>query len=158
MMNRKKTVQYGFRAYGLMMATGIVLVFVPEGAMVRIGTLCGLPPFEVTPVFEYMGRGLAFVAFLFGLLMFYFACHLAEQARLIRFVGWGALGSVPVAVFIHAASETPLWWGVGDVVGLLILCALCLAAPEGEGAEEPGRGDRDASRRAAETAERAEEH
>ena len=132
MMKRKKLVQYGFTAYGIVMATGIVFVFIPRDAMVRIGTLCRLPGFEVTPVFEYMARGLSFVAFLAGLLMFYFARNLSEQARSIRLAGWTALASIPVAIFIHASARTPLWWGVGDVVGLLALCALCFLSPKDE--------------------------
>ena len=137
MMKRKKIVQYGFMAYGIVMATGILFVFMPQDAMVRIGTLCRLPRFEVTPVFEYMARGLSFGAFLFGLLMFYFAAHLSEQTRLIRFVGWTALASVPVAIFIHTSAHTPLWWEVGDIVGLLALCMLCLLCPKGKESEQP---------------------
>ena len=130
MMKRKKMIQYGLTIYGIVMATGIVFVFLSRDMMVRIGTLCGLPPFEVTPVFEYMARGLSFVCFLLGLLLLYLAFNLSEQGRLIRFVGWTALASVPVVIFIHVSAQTPLWWGAGDVVGLLILWILCLLAPK----------------------------
>lgn len=124
-MKKGKLIRYGFIAYGVMMASGIVFVFLPQEIMVRIASLCHLPPFEITPVFEYMARGLSLVAFLFGLLMFYFAFHLNEQAHLIGLVGWSALALIPFAIWIHVMAQTPLWWKAGDVMGLACLWALC---------------------------------
>jgi len=127
-MKRIDAIRYGFIGYGLVMATGIIFVFIPASDMVRIGMLCDLPPFEITPVFEYMARGLSFVAFLSGLLMFYFAFHLAEQQRLIRLIGWTALAALPVIVWIHIEVETPAWWLAGDVLGVVLLWLLCFLA------------------------------
>lgn len=123
-MKRLNLIRYGSMAYGLMMASAVVFVFIPQDTMVHIGAVCHLPPFEITPVFEYMARGLALMAFLFGLLMFYFAFHLSEQIRLISLLGWTALGLIPVAIWIHVMAQTPLWWRAGDTIGLLILWLL----------------------------------
>ncbi len=125
-MKSKNLIRSGFVVYGLLMASGIVVVFVPQSVMLRIGTLCQLPSFEITPVFEYMARGLSLSAFLFGLLMLYFAFHLSEEARLINLVGWAALSLIPVVIWIHAIIPTPWWWKAGDITGLAILWILCI--------------------------------
>ena len=128
-MTKQTVSKSGFIIYSLVMISGIFFVFIPQDFMVAIGEYCQLPKFVVTPVFEYMARGLSYAAFLIGLLLMYFAFHLNEQARLIRFVGWVALASIPVAIFIHIVSQTPLWWSVGDTSGLIILCILCFLTP-----------------------------
>jgi len=124
-MKKLESIQIGFMVYGLVMASGMVFVFVPRETMVQIGNRFHLPPFEITPVFEYMARGLSFTAFLGGLLMFYLAFHLAEELRLIRLIGWTALAALPVIVWVHLASNTPLWWFGGDLLGILLLWVLC---------------------------------
>ena len=127
-MRTTTILKYGFIAYGMVMVSGIVTVFIPDDMMVFIGEQFDLPAFEVTPVFEYMARGLSLVSFLFGLLMFYFAFHPLEQAELIICVGWVSFALVPIIFFIHVVSQTPLLWAVGDIAGLLILWILCMQA------------------------------
>ena len=126
-----------FVVYGLFTACGIFFVFIPDEMMVRIGEAFGLPPFEVTPVFEYMARGMSSLCFLVGALLVYCGLHLGESARLIRFLGWIALASLPAAVFIHAVTPTPAWWKAGGIVAVALLCVMCFAVPvtDAEGGE-----------------------
>ncbi|KPK75924.1 MAG: hypothetical protein AMJ79_09100 [Phycisphaerae bacterium SM23_30] len=128
--------------YGLMMAGAFFLIFIPNRAMIRISSYCGLPAFEVTPIFEYLARGMAALCFMFGVLLIYIGLHLAQHLKLVRFLGWFALLTLPLVVFIHAKVSTPFWWKVGDIAGVLLLCLLCLAAPKSlQNSQSPGDGE-----------------
>lgn len=129
---RKTLLRLGFLLFGLLMATGIIFVFIPREAMVSIGKLYNLPPFEVTPVFDYMARCLSFTAFLAGVGMIYAAFHLAELSRMLRFAGWVTIASIPIIVWIHACAGLPRWWLVGDLIGLAIFAGLCFLVPQTE--------------------------
>jgi len=129
-MQKAGILKYGFLIYGAIMATGILFVFIPDEAMISIGKHFNLPPFEVTPIFEYMARGLSLVSFIFGLLMFHLAFHPVEQKHLITRIGHGSLALLPVIIWIHLASHTPLKWAAGDVIGLIVLWALCHQAKD----------------------------
>ncbi len=128
-MNRQKILSICFVVYGLIMASAIFFVFIPNENMVSIGRWFGLPHFEVTTVFEYMARGMSSVCFLAGMILLYIGLHFQEHLRLVRFIGWLALLSVPMVIFMHAKMLTPIWWKAGDITGVLLLCFMCFATP-----------------------------
>jgi hypothetical protein len=64
--------------------------------------------------------------------MIYAAFHLAELARFIRFLGWFALASFPLVVWIHVCAGLPRWWLAGDLTGLAIFAGLCFLVPQTE--------------------------
>lgn len=119
-----------FILYGIMMTSAIISVFMPNSTMVRVGECCKLPPFKITPVFEYMARGLSFLSFLFGVVMFYLAFHLDQERKFIRFMGWVAVVSIPVAAFVHLKIDFPWWFMAGDIAGLISLIILCFFVPK----------------------------
>lgn len=129
MTTKEKIVKNCFILYGIMMATGVPFVFIPNSAMVSIGEWCKLPAFEITPVFEYMARGMSFLSFLFGVVMFYLAFHLEEERKFIRFMGWVGVCSILVAAFVHLKIDFPWWFKVGDLAGLISLIILCFLVP-----------------------------
>ena len=129
-MKRLRILQVCFVVYGLVMATAIFFVFIPNETMIRIGRYFNLPYFEVTTVFEYMARGMSSICFLVGMILIYVGLQLQQYARLVRFLGWLALVSLPMIVFIHAKLATPFWWKVGDVAGVFLLCLMCFAVPK----------------------------
>ena len=127
-MKRPRILRICFVVYGLVMATAVFFVFIPNESMIRIGRYFDLPHFEITTVFEYMARGMSSACFLAGMLLIYVGLHLQEYARLVRFWGWMALLSLPMIVFIHVKLATPFWWKAGDVAGVFLLVLMCFAA------------------------------
>jgi len=128
-MNYLKTLRICFVIYGLAVSTAIIFVFIPNSAMIRIGDYFDLPEFEVSPVFEYLARGMSSLCFMFGVLLIYLGLYLQQYAPLVRLLGWLALVSIPMIVFIHGKIDTPFWWKAGDVFGVSLLCVLCLLTP-----------------------------
>ena len=126
---RQKILRLCFVVYGLFMSTAVIFVFIPNESMVWIGAYFGLDDFEITTVFEYMARGMSSLCFLVGMLLIYIGLHLRSCARLVRFLGWLALVSIPMVLFIHLKLATPFWWKAGDTGGVLLLCLMCWATP-----------------------------
>lgn len=137
-MMRFRLLRCGFVVYGVVMATAIVFVFLPNAGMAWIGRTLALPPFEVTPVFEYMARGMSALCFLAGVFFIYAGLHLDACASLIRFLGGFVLLFLPMVVAIHAKLPTPWWWKAGDVLGVLLLAWLCRATPRPATCRDPG--------------------
>jgi len=129
-MKRLRILRICFVVYGLLMAAAIFFVFIPNESMIRIGLYYNLPNFEVTPVFEYMARGMSSICFLVGMILIYLGLHLRQYTPLVRFLGWLALVSLPMIVFIHAKITTPFWWKVGDITGVFVLVLMCFAVPQ----------------------------
>ncbi len=129
-MRRMKILRICFIGYGLVMISAIFFVFIPNAGMVWIGRNLDLPHFEVTTIFEYMARGMSSLCFLFGVFLFYVGLHLREYAKLVRLLGWLMLLTFPGVLFIHLQLLTPIWWKVGDVTGVLLLCLMCFATPD----------------------------
>lgn len=134
-MDRARAARSGLMVCGIVMGTAIIFVFVPSALMVWIGQVLHLPPFEVTPVFDYMARYLSLVHFFFGLLFIYLSLHMDGHLRLIRRIGLVAFAGIPVAVFIHAVSGLPLWWAAGDMAGLCVAGVFCRLTPCAQRAE-----------------------
>lgn len=129
-MNRLRILRVCFVLYGVVMSSAIFFVFIPNSLIVRIGETFELPPYEVSPVFEYMARGMSGLCFVFGLFILYVGLHLREYARLVRVIGWLATLSLPVVLFIHLKVPTPFLWKLGDLWGVFLLCAICFATPK----------------------------
>jgi len=128
-MNYLKTLRIFFVIYGLAMSTAIIFVFIPNAAMIRIGDYFDLPNFEISPVFEYLARGMSSLCFIIGALLIYLGFNLQKYASLVRFLGWLTLVSIPMIVFIHVKIDTPFWWKAGDIFGVSLLCLLCFLTP-----------------------------
>ena len=129
-MKRIKILQICFVAYGLVMSTALFFIFIPNGWIAWIGETYDLPAYEITPVFEYMARGMSSLCFVIGVFLVYIGLHLRDYLRLVGFLKWLAILTLPVVVFIHAKIDTPFWWKAGDVWGVLLLCILCFATPK----------------------------
>ncbi len=128
-MKRIRVLKFLFVWFGIVMSSAILFVFIPNSTMTWIGANLDLPAFEITPVFEYMARGMSSICFFSGVILLYIGFHIREHLRLIRFMGWFALISVPVVIFIHVKVDTPYWWKVCDVAAMLFLTAMCLLTP-----------------------------
>ncbi|MDD4871520.1 MAG: hypothetical protein PHR77_13265 [Kiritimatiellae bacterium] len=115
--------------FGIVMTSAIFFVFIPNSGMIWIGKTLDLPPFEITAIFEYMARGMSSLCFFFGIIMLYIGFHFQEHLKLVRFMGWFALLSVPIMIFIHARIDTPIWWKIGDPLAMVIFTILCFLSP-----------------------------
>lgn len=122
-MNRRKQLCIVLRAYGAVMLTGAPLAFIPNAWMTSIGRIFRLPPFEITPVFEYMARTESMAAALFGAALWWLSGRLDRHLAVVRFIGLVGCCVLPMVLLLHFKVDTPLYWKVGDVLGT------CLAGP-----------------------------
>ena len=104
---------------GIVMSAAILFAFLPKRVMKQIGEFARLPPFEVTPIFEYMARSLCILCTLIGIACLYLALHTTACIDLIRFIGLCCCPLVVLAVVLHRKIGTPLWWMIGDAIGTL---------------------------------------
>ncbi len=111
------------------MASAIFFVFIPNAEMTWIGEKLKLPAFEITPVFEYMARAMSSICFFFGVILIYVGLHIREHLKMVRYMGWFSLISVPMMIFIHSKVDTPYWWKAGDIAAMLVFTIMCLTTP-----------------------------
>ena len=131
-MKRLNILRVCFVLYGLVMSSALFFIFIPNGGIVWVGERYALPAYEITPVFEYMARGMSGLCFVVGVFVIYIGLNLKDYLRLVGFLKWLAVLSLPVVVFIHAKVDTPMWWKAGDAWGVFLLCVLCFATPKEE--------------------------
>jgi len=129
-MKRAKALRFLFIWFGVVMSSAIFFVFIPNSEMIWIGRKLSLPAFEVTPIFEYMARAMSSICFFFGIILLYLGFHFQEHLKFIRYMGWFALFSVPIMIFIHFKIATPFWWKAGDIAAMLFFTCMCLLTPE----------------------------
>jgi len=86
---------------GIVMSAAILFAFLPKRVMKQIGEFARLPPFEVTPIFEYMARSLCILCTLIGIACLYLALHTTACIDLIRFIGLCCCPLVVLAVVLH---------------------------------------------------------